>query len=347
MKKIVFSLALLLLNILLFAENIADITTVSIPVFYPDSDTFFAAEFQNAFSKFPSFFYLDMYGDLIYIPKGAEAVRDIDGGVVKMAASIGAMIPLGEHLSGIASFSGVGDSPYIVQSFNFFTGGGLFGHYQSVGLGLFAGYYRDSYQALPEPEDDSGIYRGILDDQPATITNAVRFLVIPKIGLSNKVFFLDEIGALFNISEKFDITNILGKLAFKTLELGAMKLGIDLYYTQSKYNMLLEHKSLGAKFETKYLSIDAGYRWFIHSFNNNFLSNYQDGVYGRIIVKLPKSTWLSYGFERTFETTHYIGFGVSLSMHDDDWTNDLFYEFSAIQNMRFSMANLTSLERYF
>jgi hypothetical protein len=125
-----------------------------------------------------------------------------------------------------------------------------------------------------------------------------------------------------------------------------MRLGIDLYYTQNKYNLFLEQKSLGAKFETNYLSIEAGYRWFIHSSNNIFLSNYQDGVYGRIIVKFPfqgVNALLSYSFERTFEMMHYIGLGISLPL--GNWTNDYFYEFgvNSLQNMRFSGANFTSL----
>jgi hypothetical protein len=350
MKKSAFLLALLLLNALLFAENTSDKTLVSIPDFYPDSDAFFAAEFQNAFSKFPSFFYFDAFGELIYIPKGADAVpKSTNDALGRGAASIGTMLPLGEHLSGIASFSIVLDHPYIAQSMNFFTGAGLFGDFEPFGLGLFAGYYRDSYKKLSGP-DASGVYTGLIDEQPADVTNAVRFMVIPKIGLSDTIFFLDEIGALFNVSENFGVTNILGRLAFSTLELGAMRLGVDLYYTQNKYNLLIDSKTFGAKFETKFVSINAGYRWFEPDSDNIFLSNYENGAYGRIILKLPYGSvniLLSYGFERTFETMHYIGLGFSLPL--DDWTNDYYYEFGAnsLQNMRFSGANLTSLERYF
>jgi hypothetical protein len=332
----------------LFAET--GEAVVSIPVFNPDSDAFFAARFQNSFSQFPSFFYFDAFGELIYIPAGAEAVpASSNDALLRGAASIGTMIPFGDYVSGIVSFSLVIDQPYIAQSINFFTGGGLFGHYKSFGLGLFAGYYRDYYRELPEPENGS-VYRGILDDQSASVTDAARFLVIPRIGLSDKIFFLDELGALLNFSEKFDMTNMLGKLAFSTLELWAVRLGIDIYYTQNKYNLFLEQKSFGAKFETKYLSLEAGYRWFMNSANTVFLSNYQDGPYSRVIVKFPFSgvnVLLSYSFEYTFELTHYIGLGVVLPL--DDWTNDYFYEFGAnnFKNMRFSGANLTSLERYF
>jgi hypothetical protein len=321
---------------------------VSIPAFNPDSDAFFAAEFQKYFSQTPNFFYADVLGELIYIPDGAKAVPSsyTSDALARGVASIGAMIPLGTHVSGIASFSLVLDHPYIAQSINLFTGGGLFGHYNFLGLGLFAGYYRDHYQELPGPKNISGVYSGIIDDQPAVITNAPRFLVISRIGLSDKAFFLDEIGALFNFSEEFDITNILGKLAFATLELGAIRLGIDLYYTQNKYNLLLEQKLFGARFESKHLSVEAGYRWFMDASGNTFLSNYQNGAYGRIIAKFPflgVNALVSYGFEQTFEVMHYIGLGISLPL--DNWTNDFFYEFGAnsLQNMRFSGANFTSL----
>jgi hypothetical protein len=347
MKKTAFLPVLLLLNTALFAENVSGETVVSVPAFNPDSDAFFAAEFQNYFSQAPHFFYFDVLGELIYIPKGSEAVpANSSGALARGAASIGAMIPLGDHISGIASFSLVLDHPYIAQSVNFFTGGGLFGRYNSLGLGLFAGYYRDHYQELPEPENDSGIYRGIIDDQPAAVTNAPRFLVIPKIGLSDKIFFLDEIGALFNFSEKFELTAMLGKLAFATLKFGALRLGIDVYYTQNKYNLLLEQKLLGAKFESKHLSVEAGYRWFPDSSGSAFLANYQDGLYGKVVVKFPfqgVNALVSYGFEQSFELIHYIGIGVSLPLAD--WTNDYLYEFGAnsLQNMRFSGANFTSL----
>lgn len=347
MKGASLLLILLLLTTALFAENASGETVVSIPVFNPVSDAFFAAEFQNYFSQAPSFFYFDALGELIYIPNGAKTAPSYgSGALARGAASIGAMIPLGDYVSGIASFSLVLDHPYIAQSVNFFTGGGLFGHYNALGLGLFAGYYRDHYQKLPEPEHDTGVYSGIIDDQPAVITNAPRFLVIPRIGLSDTVFFLDEIGALFNFSEKFDLTTLAGKLAFATLELGAIRLGIDVYYTQNKYNLLLEQKLLGARFESKHLSVEGGYRWFMNTSGNTFLANYQDGVYGKIIVKFPFSginALVSYGFEQAFETMHYIGLGVSLPL--EGWTNDYFYEFGAnsLQNMRFSGANFTRL----
>jgi hypothetical protein len=345
MKKTTFLLVLLLLSTALFAD--LEDTVVSIPVFKPDSDAVFASRFADCFSQFSGFFYFDAFGELIYIPGGAAAVHDTasSDALARGAASLGAMFPLGNYLSGIASFTLVLDHPYIAQSVNFFTGAGLFGHYSMFGLGLFAGYYRDYYQELQE--DGSGVYRGIIDDQPAEITNAVRFMFIPKIGLNDTIFFLDEIGALFSFTEKSSLSNLLAKLAFSTLELGAMSLGIDLYYEQNKYNLFLEQKSLGAKFETKHLSVEAGYRWFEDGSNNRFLSNYKDGMYARAIVKFPVggvNALLSYGFEHSFEVIHFIGLGFSLPL--SGWTNDYFYEFGAnsAQNMRFSGVNLTSLE---
>jgi hypothetical protein len=327
------------------AQDVTENRPITIPVFDPNSDRFFGAEFQYALSKSPSFFFFDAYGDLFETPQELKAPNDSSsGGSVRMAAAIGSMFPLNKYLSGMAGVSFVADSVYMAESINFFIGAGLFGHYDpwGIGLRLLGGYYRDSYKELPL--NNNGFYSGIREDLPGQITNAARFMIVPRLSLSDKIFFLDEIGANIGVSEKPDEFNILSRLAFKALQIGALRLGINVYYNQYKYNLLLDQRLIGAKFETKYLSIDAGYRQFVNSADNPFVANYEDGMYGRIIVKIfPRNNvpiLLSYGFEQTFEVKHFFGLGVSFAP-DESWINDYLYEFSGINNMRIIASNYT------
>jgi hypothetical protein len=350
MKKTTALLLIVLsLNVSLFAQDKAGEVPVSLANFYPDSDVFFANEFQNAFSKFSSFFFFTAFGDLLYIPDGAKAVKESSSSdtVVRMAASVGGLFPLTDNFSGIASATFVGDSPYIAQSWNLFAGAGVYAHHEvfgtEFGLGVFAGYFRDSYQELPK--DASGYYTGLIDEQTAEITNAVRFMIAPRIGLSEKVFFLDDLRGSVNISENVDTGSVLGNLAFKKLRAMALNFGMDLYYKQNRYNLFMEDKIFGGKISTRYFSVDVGYRWFINSKDIEFLSNFQDGIYGKFIGRIPLRSLdlvISYGFERTFDWMHYIGLGVSLPV--EDWTLDYLYEFSG-QNMHISGVNLADLSK--
>ncbi|MDR1900276.1 MAG: hypothetical protein LBQ55_09730 [Treponema sp.] len=351
MKKTVSLLGLtILIAGFLAAQDVTEDRPVTIPVFAPDSDRFLAAEMQYALSKSPSFFFFDIYGDMFEIPGDLKAPNDSGSdAAVRMAAAVGSIFPITEYLSGMAGVGFVMDNVYMAQSVNFFTGAGLYGHYDpwGIGLGFFGGYYRDSYKELDQGSD--GYYRGTIDAQPEQIKDAPRFMIVPKILLSDKIFFLDELGANIGVTEKSDSMSLLSRLAFKALQFGAMRLGINVYYNQYAYNVLLGQRLIGAKFETRYLSIDAGYRQFIDNSGRQFMSNYKDGMYGRIIVKIwPRDTipiMLSYGLEQTFEMKHFFGLGVSFAPNRE-WINDLHYELSGVDNMRFIGSNYTSLERY-
>jgi hypothetical protein len=330
MKKILTLVAFVFLTISIFAEE-ENSNLLSIPKYIPDSDAFFAGELEHGFSLAPSFFFFDFYGDMVEIP-GETALSG--GSAARMVGSIGGLIPFGEYVSGIASVTFVMDSASIQSFYNLYTGAGAYGHYDpwGLGLGVFAGYYRNAG----------------FDDPTVDTTNAVRFMIIPKIGLSDKIFFLDEIGAQFNFTEKADLSNLLGKLAFTRFQALAMKFGIDVYYKQKQYTLFLEDRSLGARFETNYFLIDFGYRWFNNNSNYEFLSRYQDGLYAKLIGKIPLKNYdilLSYTYETTFEPKHYFGLGISLKV--TDWILDYLYEFSGINNMHVSGSNWTSLERYF
>ena len=351
MKKIFIFLILLSVNHFIFTDDTT--IPITIPVFNPDSDGFFASEFQYAFSKSTSFFFFDVYGDLFDIsPELRDSVKKNDsssGGVVRLAASIGVMYPVWDYVSLIGGISFVIDSVHIAQSMNLYTGAGVYAHYDPLGLefGFFAGYYRDEYKELELGED--GYYEGIIDQTDPTVTNALRLIINPQINLKERTSFLDNIGGILNFSEQADLTSLLGKIAFQQFQLLALRVGIDVYYNQNNYNMFLEQKSFGARFNTQYLLIDGGYRQFVDNSGKKFMSNYKDGPYGRIVVKLKNllnmgfPIMLSYGFEQVFEMKHFFGVGVSFAS-DDQWVNDYLYEFSGIDNMRIIGSNYVQLE---
>jgi len=351
MKKEFILLALLLVGHFIFADDTT--TPITIPVFNSESDSFFASEFKYAFSKSPNFFFFDIYGDLFDIsPELRHSVKKNDsssGGVVRLASSIGVMYPIWDYLSLIGGISFVMESVHIAESINLYAGGGAYAHYDPWGLefGIFAGYYRDSYKELELGDD--GYYTGIIDQTDPTITNELRLIFNPQANLKEKTSFIDNIGGLFNFSELPQPISYLAKIAFQQFEAWALKVGIDLYYSENKYNMFLEQKLFGARFNTQYLSIDGGYRMFVDNSGRSFMSHYKDGPYGRIVVKLKKllnmgvPIILSYGFEQVFEMKHFFGLGVSFAP-DDTWINDYLYEFSGIDNMRFTGSNFTSLK---
>jgi hypothetical protein len=135
MKKITFLVGFLFLTtVSLFAEDVTENRPITIPVFDPNFDRFFGAEFQYALSKSPDFFFFDVYGDLFETPKDIKAPNDSSSdGSARMTSAIGFMFPVNEYLSGMAGVSFVADSTYMAQSVNFFIDTGLFGHYDPWG----------------------------------------------------------------------------------------------------------------------------------------------------------------------------------------------------------------------
>ena len=264
MKKFYFLIVIALFStVFLYSIDFTEDRPITIPIFNTYSDRFFGNEFQYAFSKSPSFFFLNMYGDLFETPNEIKAPNDSSsGGSVRMAAATGAMYPINDYLSWMAGIGFVADSVYMAESVNFFIGAGIYSHYEfwniDFGLGVLGGYYMDSYKELAISDDR--YYRGILDNELGQVTNAARFMMVPKLGLSNKIFFLDELAANFGIYEKADEFSFLSILAFKTFKTGAARFGVNIYYDIYKYNILLDQRLLGAKFETRYLSVDIGYR---------------------------------------------------------------------------------------
>ena len=349
MRKCLFLVVLLLVTKLIYTDDTGK--AINIPVFNPDSDGFFASELQYAFSKAPNFFYFNLYSDFFELSREIKYSihSSYSSSVVRLASSIGTMYPILDFLSVIGAVNFVMDNVHIAGSLNFYTGAGVYAHYDPLGLefGLFVGYYHNFYKELEL--SNNGYYTGILDQMDYTSTNAVKFMINPQINLKEKISFLDNLGGILNFSEQFDLISLLGKMAFRQFQLWALKVGIDVYYTQNKYNMFLEQKLFGARFNTQYLLIDGGYRQFVDNSGKSFMSNYKNGPYGRIVVKLKNllnmrfPIMLSYGFEQVFEMKHFFGLGVSFAP-DDTWINDYLYEFSGIDNMRVTSSNLTRLK---
>jgi hypothetical protein len=354
MKKFALALTFFFMTSLLFADLEGDTGPVTVPVFYPYSDAFFASRFQSASTtvQLPNFFFFDIIGDLLYIPKFAEVKRNDSSSksVVRLASAIGGKMAINDYFTGMAGISFVMDSIYIANSYNLFAAAGLFAHYNvldfDLGLGVFGGYYWNDFRQLPEKPGEPGMYEGILDNQSPVTTNAARFIIAPKIGMSDTDFFLESLGGTINVTEDLSTGSMLGDLAFKAIQAWLINLNIDLYYKSNWYNLYMKDRLFGAYFATKYVSIDLGYRWFDPASSVSFLENYQDGIYGKAVVKfsapaLGVNILVSYGFETTFETLHYIGIGVTLPL--DGWRNDYLYEFAgnSLQNMHFSGSNVT------
>ena len=356
MKKLILVFIFIFLAGLLFSDLENDRSPLEIPVFYPFSDSFFANRFQSAsmaVQQAPNFFFFDCIGELLYIPEFASIKYSTASpdAVVRMAGAIGSMIKINKYFTGMAGISGVMDGLVIASSYNLFGAAGLFAHYElfgiDFGLGIFGGYYWNSFRQLQERKDQPGKYDGILEDQTPEITHARRFIITPKINTSALDFFLESLGGAVSVTEDLSTGSVLGDLAFKELKTWLLNFNIDLYYRANWYNLYMKDRQLGASFASKHFSLEIGYRWFEPQKTISFLENYSDGPYGRVVVKFPAfgvDLLLSYSFETTFETLHYIGAGFSLPL--DDWRNNLFYEFAGnyLQNMRFSASNVTGGE---
>jgi len=312
---------------------------VTIPVFNPESDRFFGNELQNAFIRGKSrrFTFISLYGDLFKIPDNVIAHDDSSNNndkIVRLSAAIGGMLPISDYLSVMGGGGIVRDYIYLAESWNHFYSAGVFGHYTpwGIGLGILGGYYQNNYRELTLSDD--GFYHGTIFDQPRKITKAARFMIVPRMFLDDKIFFLDELSANIGFSEKADELKILSRLAFRAVKIGAERLGINIYYNQYKYNMLLDQRLFGAMFDSKYCSFDFGYRQFINPANNPLAPNYKDGMFGRIIAKIWANSnygtsnkfpiLLSYSFEQTFKMHHFFGIGLQFGMNK--MTTDYLFE---------------------
>ena len=307
---------ILIAIIFLVYNNVSADDSLYFPNYSPDSAAFFSSELQNALSidakwNIYATMFVNMYGATVY-------GQIYDGGIsglVRFAASVGAIIPAGDYLSLNAFYTHVEDDADTAVTVNYFAGGGLIGNFNLASLGLFVGYYNNKYTNYEHVYHHTWLYDGYWawDEVSSDTISNIRIALAPKIGLSSYVFFIDNISGYFNFNNEFDMEQWLAKLAFSILQIGATRLGIDLYFKQEPYNIIVEHQTFGASFETEYLKIDAGYRRFI---NFNDTGIYKDGVYGRIIGKIPiKRNYLllSASIERNINWIPTFGIGYVLS----------------------------------
>ena len=355
MKRIGFLLLIFLLDNMLFsAEYELSMSPISFPIYSPYSDEFFASNFETSFGRFSNFFFFNIIVDESLILEGAEAVPENTGGrffVKRGGFSTGAMFPITRFsdiaLSGLMGGSFVWDHAYMAETSNFFIGAGIFGNHIpfDIGIGFFAGYYRERYSELPMSDD--GFFHGSLENKPGDITQSVRLILIPRIGLLDRIFFLDEIGAVLGFSGSGN-NDILARLAFRRFQAWALRVGIDIYHRRGSYNLLLDYNSFGVRFVTRNILINFGHRQFRHNSTNPFLSNFIDGGYGRLVYKFrPRSgrtpILLSYGFEHTFTIRHFFGIGLGLSASDA--IGDMLFEFSREGPFRFTYNFIYGTER--
>ena len=270
-----------------------------IPQYNPDSVAFFASETQNALSIDPKF---NLYASLFSNNYDSGYSNNWNWGseinnVLRMSVSAGLIVPIWEYISLAGHYSFAWDDADIVESFNYFTGGGIIGHSPFGSLGVFTGYYNNSvtnYWHIDGQYDWDPGYRASSSEN----NDDIKFAIAPIIDLSSYIFFLDKLGGYFDFNKDLNFSQFLAKLAFSTIQFGASKLGIDLYYKRDIYNMLLDQEKIGASFSIEYLGIDFGYRRFLHKSVQT--SNFQDGIYGRIIGKIPIYDDLVLGTEKIY-----------------------------------------------
>jgi hypothetical protein len=158
MKKAALAVTFFVMTSLLFADLEGDTAPVTVPVFYPYSDAFFSSRFQSAVTtlQLPIFFFFDITGDLLYIPKFAEVKynNSSDKSVVRLAGAVGGKMAINDYFTGMAGISFVMDDIYIANSNNLFAAAGLFAHHNvfgfDLGLGVFGGYYWYAFRLLPD-----------------------------------------------------------------------------------------------------------------------------------------------------------------------------------------------------
>jgi hypothetical protein len=162
---------------------------------------------------------------------------------------------------------------------DYFLGGGIRADYDLVSVGFLFGNYDGSIEL------QSGINH--TRTQKAIEDSGFRFSVPVSFGLSERTIFIDKLIADFAF-DNFNLTQLLANLAFTTLNIGTMRLGVNVYYKDEAYNMAATQRMIGASFTTKYLQFDGGYRFFIMKpFPYFEVPPFDDGAYGRIMLKLP------------------------------------------------------------
>jgi hypothetical protein len=312
--QIIFA-AFMMANINLYAD------TFYLPNYTPNSLGFFASEFQNVLSINPkrNYFYGSAFCNMYGTAESGQEYGNGIRGLTRFAGSGGTIIPVWDYLSLAANSTYISDDADIAVTNNSFTSGGLIGSYNSFGLGLFAGYYRDDFTEYTRQYDPIWDY---WEKTPhKTSHRDVKFAVAPIIGLSNYIYFIDKISGSFDLDTDFDTKNILAKIAFSAIKTGASRLGINLYYKQEEYNIIADQQLFGFSFETQYIKFDGGYRRFINIVNTDAKQTglYNDGLYGRIIGKIPlgkkEEHWLalSAAIERSINWIPTFGIGYSMN----------------------------------
>ncbi|MDR1058116.1 MAG: hypothetical protein LBL43_01085 [Treponema sp.] len=317
MKTVKFQIifiAFMTANINLYAD------TFYLPNYTPNSLGFFSSELQNVLSinHRRNYFYASMFCNMYGTTKHGQEYGGGIRGLTRLAGSGGTIIPVWDYLSLAANFTYISDDADIANTDNFFTSGGLIGSYNSFGLGLFAGYYRDDFTEYTREYDSVWDYWEKIPHERSY--SHIKFAIAPVLGLSNYIFFIDKISGSFDLDTAFDIKNILTKIAFSAIQIGASRLGINLYYKQEEYNVIADQQLFGISFETQYIKFDGGYRRFINIADAGAreIGIYDDGLYGRITGKIPlgkkREHWLvlSAAVERSINWIPTFGIGYSI-----------------------------------
>ncbi|GMO34053.1 MAG: hypothetical protein Ta2B_14550 [Termitinemataceae bacterium] len=256
------------------------------PVYYTDPMSFFMSEYQNALANEKK---ANWYLTVLW--RSGE-------GPGMFAFSTGFILPVwrndkGDSWSLIGHGSIVsGWETHVAETMNGFGGGGIRADYGIVSLGFLGGGYHNNYKSNYKYKfthvSADGTESGIWTPQTVEEEDLFKFTVPISFGLSKQTVFIDRLIGNFGFSKDFDLTQLFSELAFTPLRLGAMRLGINVYYKNEDYNVIAKQQLIGASFTAKYLQFDGGYRFFTMKQNSEGVS-YDDGPYGRMIVKIPFS----------------------------------------------------------
>ncbi|GHV02686.1 hypothetical protein FACS189485_03840 [Spirochaetia bacterium] len=341
MKKsgTVLFLLLAVCGLRMAAQEAATDITFHVPFYTPDAMSFFLSEYQNALANQKLVgFYLTVAANSYkvqnnrrqFYPKEYEKAE-----MFRLAESLGALLPLWPyHLSFILHGTYNNESRGIANNegkdfSSFFYGGGLKADFGSFSIGFIGGAYGGGVI-------DNEYVQGVSANDPTVF----RWTVPISLGLSEQIFFIDRLFGNFGFDEHFAIDKLFTELAFIPFRIMAAKVGVKLYYKDEGYSVFARQKLVGASLTTKYLQFDGGYRFF-----NNDTSEltYDDGPYGRLILKIPFGKKVALAFSAAYtgidkKADSKMSYGIGISLFGNIWQTfvELGAELTVIEHLNYA-----------
>jgi hypothetical protein len=286
------------------------------PFYTPDPMSFFMAEYENSLADAELVnFYLTALFNLNKIQQ--LYYENYDYEMARYAVSLGVLLPIWiDHLSFImhATYRDESRSTGKNMGINysgFFAGGGIRANFSILSLGFIGGAYGAK-------EVDIGYGAKVTTLDEPTI---FKFTIPLMFNLSKQTIFIDKLIGNFSFDNYLGIDQLFSQIMFRALNIGAMKLGFNIYYKDQDYSVLARQQLIGASFTTKHLQFNGGYRFFT---NYTGSITYADGPYGRMMVKIPFGKIVALGFSAAYgaldkKTYNGMSFGIGLSLFGNIW----------------------------